>query len=64
MWWFAKISDDKWIKEINIIYKNYDTFSLPGFNDQVVMDAHTNKLEPIDANFIIKFKKFYKNKKK
>ena len=60
MWWFAKISDDKWIKEINIIYKNYDTFSLPGFNDQVVMDAHTNKLEPRCKILLSNLKNFIK----
>ena len=41
-----KTSDNKWLKEITSIYKNYDTFSLPGFTDQVIIDTASQTLLP------------------
>jgi 2-polyprenyl-3-methyl-5-hydroxy-6-metoxy-1,4-benzoquinol methylase len=53
-----KIPDDKWLKEISLIYKNYDTFSLPGFTDQVIMDGISQTLQP-RCNTLVKYLKNY-----
>ena len=53
-----KISDEKWLKEISSIYKHYDTFSLPGFTDQVIMDGISQTLQP-RCNTLVKYLKNY-----
>ena len=41
-----KFADEKWLSEINEIYREYRTFSVEGFVDQLVYDDRHQEMRP------------------
>ena len=58
-----KISDDKWLNEIQEIYSRYETFSAEGFYDQLVLDPKTSSLKPRCEMLINKLSNTFGKKK-